>query len=315
MIHESLAAIAIPVAGDGGAAAGDAPDARNGSGNGSGHGNGAAPDVRKGSGHGNGAAHARDLLDEFEAGQLANDFDLATPQEVVGWALERWHPRLAICTSFQAEGMAIFDMAWRINPEVRLFTVDTGRLPQETYDMMELVREHYGVAIEVHLPEAAKLARMTTRFGPNLFRRSVEARLLCCSVRKVEPVRDALDALDAWVTGLRRDQWASRANIRKLEIDHDHGGLAKLNPLADWTAAEVWDYNRAHGVPEHPLYARGFTSIGCAPCTRATAAGEDPRAGRWWWEKNAPKECGIHCPLETGGLEHELEAMLPGGGG
>ncbi|HYL05868.1 MAG TPA: phosphoadenylyl-sulfate reductase [Thermoanaerobaculia bacterium] len=256
----------------------------------------------------------RDLLDELEAGQLANDYDGAGPEEVLEWAMTRWQARLAICTSFQAEGMALFDMAWRIDPAVRLFTVDTGRLPQETYEIMEQVRERYGTAIEVHFPEARKLERMTTRFGPDLFRRSVEARLLCCSVRKVEPVRGALDALDAWVTGLRRDQWASRAGIRKIEIDHDHGGLAKINPLADWTAEEVWDYNRAHEVPVHPLYARGYTSIGYAPCTRPTSSGEDPRAGRWWWEKNAPKECGIHCPLETGGLEHELEAMLPAGG-
>jgi phosphoadenosine phosphosulfate reductase len=307
MIHESLAeitAITIPIAGD-----------RPGAGHGAGGGNGSGAGNGAGAGGGAGGSPRRDLLDEFEAGQLANDFDFATPEEVLDWALARWHPRLAICTSFQAEGMALFDMAWRINPAVRLFTVDTGRLPQETYDMMEQVRERYGTTIEVHLPDTVRLGRMITRFGPNLFRRSVEARLLCCSVRKVEPVRGALDALDAWVTGLRRDQWASRANIRKIEIDHDHGGLAKINPLADWTAAEVWDYNRAHEVPEHPLYARGYTSIGCAPCTRATSAGEDPRAGRWWWEKNAPKECGIHCPLETGGLEHELEAMLPGGEG
>ncbi len=256
----------------------------------------------------------RDLLDEFEAGQLANDLDAATPEEVLEWAIARWRGRLAICTSFQAEGMALFDMAWRIDPAVRLFTVDTGRLPQETYEIMEEVRARYGTAIEVHFPEARKLERMITRLGPDLFRRSVEARLLCCSVRKVEPIRGALDALDAWVTGLRRDQWASRANIRKIEIDHDHGGLAKINPLADWTVEEVQDYNLAHDVPVHPLYARGYTSIGCAPCTRPTSAGEDPRAGRWWWETNAPKECGIHCPLETGGLEHELEAILQGNG-
>lgn len=254
----------------------------------------------------------RDLLDEYEAGQLANDFDLATPEEVLAWALERWHPRIAICTSFQAEGMALFDMAWRLNPAVRLFTVDTGRLPQETYDMIERVRDHYGVEIEVRFPDAAKVEAMVHRHGPNLFRRAVEARLLCCHLRKVEPLVDVLAELDAWVTGLRRDQWASRANIRKIEIDHDHGGLAKLSPLADWTVEEVEDYNRAHGVPVHPLYERGFTSIGCAPCTRATAPGEDARAGRWWWEKNAPKECGIHCPIETGGFEHEVEAILHG---
>jgi phosphoadenosine phosphosulfate reductase len=256
----------------------------------------------------------RDLLDEYEAGQLAVEFDFAEPQEVIGWGIERWRRRLAICTSFQAEGMAIFDMAWRIDPEVRLFTIDTGRLPEETYEMIEMVRGHYGVEIEVYFPDAAQVEAMVSRFGPNLFKSSVESRLFCCNVRKVEPIRGALEGLDVWVTGLRRDQWASRANIRKIEIDHDHGGLAKLSPLADWTLGEVQEYNRSHGVPEHPLYARGYTSIGCGPCTRATKEGEDPRAGRWWWEVNAPKECGIHCPIETGGFEHEMEAILHGQG-
>lgn len=252
----------------------------------------------------------RDLLDEFEAGQLAVELDGATPQEMLEWALERWHPQIALCTSFQAEGMALLDMAWRIQPEIRVFTVDTGRLPQETYDVMEEVRRRYGIEIEVAFPDARQVESIVRRLGPNLFQTSVEARLLCCNVRKVEPIRGVLEGLDAWITGLRRDQWASRANIRKIEIDHDHGGLAKINPLADWTLEEVLDYNRAHGVPVHPLYAKGFTSIGCAPCTRATQPGEDPRAGRWWWEKNAPKECGIHCPVETGGFEHEVEAIL-----
>jgi phosphoadenylyl-sulfate reductase (thioredoxin) len=112
------------------------------------------------------------------------------------------------------------------------------------------------------------------------------------------------------VTGLRRDQWATRSNIRKIELDHDHGGLVKINPLADWMEEEVWDYLRANDVPYHPLYDEGYKSIGCAPCTRATAPGEDPRAGRWWWETNAPKECGMHCAIETGGFEHELEIIV-----
>jgi phosphoadenosine phosphosulfate reductase len=253
---------------------------------------------------------SRDLLDEFEAGQLAVEMDDATPQELLAWALERWGSQVAICTSFQAEGMAILDMAWRIDPEVRLFTVDTGRLPQETYDVMETVRQRYGIDVEVYFPDARQVEAMVRRHGPNLFQRSVEARLHCCNVRKVEPIRGVLEGLDAWITGLRRDQWASRANIRKIEIDHDHGGLAKINPLADWTLEEVKEYNEAHDVPVHPLYAKGFTSIGCGPCTRATQAGEDPRAGRWWWEKNAPKECGIHCPIETGAFEHEVDALV-----
>jgi phosphoadenosine phosphosulfate reductase len=252
----------------------------------------------------------RDLLDEFEAGQLAVELDDATPQEVLAWAIERWGAQVAICTSFQAEGMALLDMAWRIDNNVRVFTVDTGRLPQETYDIMEEVRQRYGIPVEVYFPDAGQIENMVRRFGPNLFQKSVQARLVCCNLRKVEPIRGVLETLDAWVTGLRRDQWASRANIRKIEIDHDHGGLAKINPLADWTLEEVKAYNKARAVPEHPLYAKGYTSIGCSPCTRPTAEGEDPRAGRWWWETNAPKECGIHCPVETGAFEHELEALL-----
>jgi phosphoadenosine phosphosulfate reductase len=255
----------------------------------------------------------RDLLDELDAGQLAVELDGATPQELLAWALERWESKVGISTSFQAEGMALLDMAWRIDPEVRVFTVDTGRLPQETYEMIETVRARYGIRIEVFFPDAAQVEAMVRRHGPDLFRKAVPARLMCCNVRKVEPIRRALAGLDAWITGLRRDQWASRANIRKIEVDHDHGGLAKISPLADWTAEEVLDYNRHYDVPAHPLYAKGFTSIGCVPCTRATAPGEDPRAGRWWWEKNAPKECGIHCPIETGGFEHELEAIVHGG--
>jgi phosphoadenylyl-sulfate reductase (thioredoxin) len=129
-------------------------------------------------------------------------------------------------------------------------------------------------------------------------------------VRKVLPLQRHLAGLDAWITGLRRDQWATRTNIRKVEIDHDHGAIVKLNPLAEWTEDEVWDYVREHDVPYNALYDRGYTSIGCTPCTRAVAPGEPARAGRWWWEENAPKECGIHCAIETGGFEHELRALL-----
>ena len=151
---------------------------------------------------------------------------------------------------------------------------------------------------------------MTGKHGVDLFTTSVDLRLLCCNVRKVRPLTKHLHSLDAWVTGLRRDQWASRTNIRKVEIDHDHGAIVKLNPLAEWTEEEVWDYVRERDVPYHSLYDRGYKSIGCAPCTRATGPDEPSRAGRWWWESNAPKECGIHCSVESGGLEHELHALL-----
>ncbi len=250
------------------------------------------------------------LLDDYEAGELAIEYDDKTPQEVIEWALERFHPNIALCTSFQAEGMAILDMAWKINPRVKVFTMDTGRMHQETYDLIDEVREKYEMSIEVLSPDAHDLAQMQNRYGPNLFFQDVKLRLYCCDVRKVAPLKKKLDTLDGWITGLRRDQWASRSNIRKIELDHDHGGIVKVSPLADWTHDEVWEYLRENDVPYHKLYDQGYTSIGCAPCTRPTKLGEDPRAGRWWWEKNAPKECGIHCPIETGGMEHELEALL-----
>jgi phosphoadenylyl-sulfate reductase (thioredoxin) len=135
-------------------------------------------------------------------------------------------------------------------------------------------------------------------------------RLTCCHIRKVLPLNRALRDLDAWVTGLRREQWATRANIRKIEVDHDHGGIIKISPLADWTQEEVWEYIKDNGVPYHPLYDNGFTSISCQPCTRPVPEGVDPRSGRWWWEVDAPKECGMHCSIETGGFEHEVAAIL-----
>src|SRR5437763_2274590 len=177
-------------------------------------------------------------LDELEAGQLAEELEFATPQEVLAWALDRWGGNAAISTSFQAEGMALLDMAWRIDPKVRVFTVDTGRMPAETYDLMEQVRDRYGMQIEVYYPDALELQEYVRLYGINAFKKAVPMRLRCCEIRKVNPLKKVLDGLDAWVTGLRRDQWASRSNIRKIEIDHDHGGLLQVNPLADWMAAE-----------------------------------------------------------------------------
>ncbi|MBI4259779.1 MAG: phosphoadenylyl-sulfate reductase [Actinobacteria bacterium] len=249
-------------------------------------------------------------IDEYDAGELAVRFEAEPPEELLAWALDRFHPRLAIAEGGGAEGMVILDMAVRIEPEVRVFTLDTGRLPEESYDLVERVRARYGVRMEMVFPEAEQVEALTGRHGPNLMRQSVDLRLLCCQVRKVLPLQRHLRSLDAWVTGLRREQWASRAEVRKLELDHDHGGIVKLNPLADWTKGEVWDYIRANDVPYHALYDQGYTSIGCAPCTRAIQPGEPDRAGRWWWETDGPKECGIHCAIYTGGFEHELEAIL-----
>ena len=252
-----------------------------------------------------------DVLDELEAGELAIEFEGEEPEALLEWALERFSPRIALSTAFQIDGCVLLDMAARIDPEIRVFSVDTGRLPQETFDLMEALRGRYPqMQLELLAPDARSLERLVARKGPNLFRESVENRLLCCNIRKVQPLTRRLGDLDAWITGLRRDQWATRTNIRKIELDHDHDAIVKVNPLAEWTEEEVWDYAREHEVPTHALYARGYTSIGCAPCTRATAPGEASRAGRWWWESGAPKECGMHCAIETGGFEHELHTLL-----
>jgi thioredoxin-dependent adenylylsulfate APS reductase len=254
---------------------------------------------------------AVELIDELEAGELSVEFEGEEPRAVLEWALERFSPRIALSTALQLDGVALLEMAYEIDPAIRVFTVDTGRLPEETFELVERLRDRYpGLELEILAPEAGHVSRLVAQHGPNLFYRSVENRLLCCQVRKVQPLRRHLASLDAWITGLRRDQWATRTNIRKVEIDHDHGAIVKLNPLAEWREGEVWDYVRERDVPYHSLYDRGYTSIGCAPCTRPTKAGEETRAGRWWWETNAPKECGIHCAIETGGFEHELHAIL-----
>ena len=250
-------------------------------------------------------------FDDLEIGELAVELDDGEPEDVIEWGLETFGDRVAIITALQVDGLAVLDMAYQIRPDVRVITVDTGRLPAATLAFLDDVRETYPKAqIEVVRPDPDEVEAMTSRHGEDLFRTSVPLRLVCCQIRKVRPLTRALEGLDGWFTGLRRDQWASRAAIKKVELDHDHDGIVKLNPLADWTAEEVWDYVEAFDVPSHPLYAQGYTSIGCDPCTRPISPGEEDRAGRWWWETDAPKECGMHCPIETGGFEHEFHAIL-----
>jgi len=211
--------------------------------------------------------------------------------EILDWAIATYAERFAIATSFQKEGMVVVDLAARTGKPFRVFTLDTGRLPEETCRMIDVVRQRYGVVVEAVSPDPAEVDQMVARHGLNLFYQSVEFRHLCCDVRKVRPLERKLRELDAWAAGLRRQQSETRASVAKLaEVD----GRLKINPLADWTGDQVEAYIREHDVPVHPLYARGYQSIGCAPCTRAVEAGEDPRAGRWWWEQDAAKECGIH---------------------
>ena len=239
-------------------------------------------------------------LSPQEATRLGDEFESKTPTDVLSWAVETFHPRIALSSSFGAEDVVIIDMLSKVNSGARIFTLDTGRLHQETYDVMDAVRDRYGAKLEVQFPDRAAVEKMVDERGLNLFYESVENRKLCCGVRKVEPLNRALSGLDAWITGLRRDQVQTRATTKKVELDAQHDNIVKVNPIADWTSEMVWSYIRENKVPYNPLHDRGFPSIGCAPCTRAVKAGEDPRAGRWWWETEGVKECGLHYDESKG---------------
>ena len=212
---------------------------------------------------------------------------------VVRLALERFGRRVALSSSFGAEDMVLIDMLMKIDARARIFTLDTGRLPQETYNVIDAARQKYGAAIEVFFPQPEAVQAMVAEHGMNLFYHSVENRKLCCGVRKMEPLRRALSTLDGWITGLRREQSVTRTAVHKIEWDESNN-LVKINPLVEWAHDDVWKYIRQHHVPYNALHDRGYPSIGCAPCTRAVQPGEHERAGRWWWEHPETKECGLH---------------------
>ncbi len=199
----------------------------------------------------------------------------------------------AFSTSFGAEDMVVLDLIRRHQLRIDVFTLDTGRLPEETYALMQQVEERYGRCFDTLYPDQLALQRLVARDGINGFYACVENRKACCAVRKVEPLARALVGKRAWITGLRAQQSATRAQLAAREHDPVHE-LEKFNPLHDWSESQVWDYLRGNGVPYNALHDRFYPSIGCAPCTRAVAVGEDIRAGRWWWENAEGKECGLH---------------------
>ncbi|HKY07484.1 MAG TPA: phosphoadenylyl-sulfate reductase [Candidatus Binatia bacterium] len=226
--------------------------------------------------------------------ELAAATDYSTT-DLLSWTFAKFHPRLSLACSFQAEGSVLIDLIYRLRgSDFRVFTLDTGRLNQETYDCIEAIRARYGIEIEVFFPDAAQVEDMVRQHGMNLFYDSIEKRKLCCGIRKVEPLKRALSDVDCWMTGLRREQATTRADVQKVEIDREHNGIVKVNPLADWTGRQIWDYIRQNKLPYNRLHDRGYPSIGCAPCTRAVQAIEDSRAGRWWWEDPETRECGLH---------------------
>ncbi len=208
--------------------------------------------------------------------------------------IESLYAPAAFASSFGAEDMLLTDLIAREFPGIEIFSLNTGRLPKETLELMESVPAHYGIPLHIYHPEASAVVGYVSVHGANAFYESVDLRKACCGIRKVEPLARALAGKKAWITGLRREQAASRQNLDNWEHDDVHG-LHKFNPLIDWTEQDVWDYLRANNVPYNKLHDRGYPSIGCEPCTRAVKPGEDARAGRWWWEgKAGAQECGLH---------------------
>lgn len=200
---------------------------------------------------------------------------------------------VAFANSLGAEDMVLTDIIDRHQLAIEMFSLDTGRLPQETYDLMQIVRERYKTPLRIYFPNVKQVEAYVAEHGVNGFYESVELRKACCHIRKVEPLRRALQGKRAWVTGMRREQAATRSNLKVSAYDMDNH-MQKVNPLLEWSNAEVWEYLKHYKVPYNKLHDKFYPSIGCAPCTRAVTPGEDIRSGRWWWEAPESKECGLH---------------------
>ena len=224
------------------------------------------------------------------------DSESKSAEQLIQWSMDQYGLKAGLACSFGMEDMILIDIIAKLKGPISIFTLDTGRLHEETYEVMEKVRSHYGLEIKTYFPNSEKVEKLLREKGFFSFKQNIENRKECCEIRKIEPLKRALSELDAWVTGLRRDQAVTRTETPKVLEDIDHPPLVKINPLADWTQTQVEAYIDQHKVPVNALHKKNFPSIGCAPCTRPIEPGEDIRAGRWWWENPEHKECGLHRP-------------------
>ena len=215
------------------------------------------------------------------------------PEQIIRLAFEEFGQYLTFASSFGEEDQVITHMIASVAPEIPIFTLDTGRLFPETYDLIAKTQKRYTKPIQIYFPDAKAVEDMVRQKGINLFYESIENRKLCCQIRKVEPLKRALSQMRAWISGLRREQSVTRSESQIFEVDSVNQKI-KINPLVDWTLKEVREYIAVNKVDVNPLHQKGFVSIGCAPCTRAISQGEDIRSGRWWWENPEQKECGLH---------------------
>ncbi|MHC1703671.1 MAG: phosphoadenylyl-sulfate reductase [Tenuifilaceae bacterium] len=225
--------------------------------------------------------------------ELSNKLSEKSFNEILAWFLNEYKGRIALSSSLGAEDQVLTDMIMKIAPDTKIFTLDTGRLFCETYELIEKTSLRYKFKMEIFFPDSEKVQLMVAQKGINLFYQSVENRKECCHIRKIEPLKRAFKGLDVWICGLRKDQSTTRTQNQMIEWD-EANGLIKLNPLIDWTEKQVWDYIKQNNVPYNTLHDKGYPSIGCQPCTREVFPSEDVRAGRWWWENADSKECGLH---------------------
>jgi phosphoadenosine phosphosulfate reductase len=228
-----------------------------------------------------------------QAERLNRDFEGKAPEELLRHVLAKYGQRIALASSLGLEDQVLTDMILRIDPSARIFTIDTGRLFPETCMLIDQTNRKYGVMLELYSPSNEAVQTYIDENGINAFYDSVDKRKECCRIRKIEPLARALSTLDAWICGLRQEQSITRTGVKAVEWD-EANHLIKINPLVRWSEKDVWDYIKTHKVPYNVLHDQGFPSIGCQPCTRAVAEGEDIRAGRWWWENPEHKECGLH---------------------
>ena len=216
------------------------------------------------------------------------------PWEILKAGVDAAQGEVKLACSFSIEDVVIIDMIKNIGLPIGIFALDTGRLNEETYEVADAITERYGIPIDWYFPKHEAVEKLEREKGLFSFRESLDNRHECCRIRKVEPLGRALQGLAGWVTGLRREQSVTRNGLAPIELDEANGGIFKINPLLEWTEQQVLDYAKLHAIPVSRLYAQGYRSIGCAPCTRPVAAGEHARAGRWWWEDPEHKECGLH---------------------
>lgn len=233
------------------------------------------------------------MISEAVINQWNKELANQSPVEVLRYFLNHFNDKIALSSSLGLEDQVLTQMVASIDPFAKIFTLDTGRLFPETYDLISTTSNKYKINIEVFFPDAEEVEHMVSDKGINLFYDSIANRQLCCYVRKLRPLERAINGLDAWITGIRKDQSVTRNKLQMIQWD-DLNKVVKINPLVDWSDQDVDDYIETHNIPYNPLHKKGFASIGCQPCTRAIEDGEDIRAGRWWWENPETKECGLH---------------------